>query len=218
MREEETKRVEAAKISWSGTLTSVQPRIRLTRSFDQRYHTYLGYVLRVRGMIGGEEREFSVAIGEAAQAKHQFRVGDGLSGEGASVADLRTETAELYKVRGIKIESRGAESSGAPPPWHTLAIPLSEYRHRGHRRLDARTYESKCATCVWGCRMPVEMIVDQWNPSVKRYRFETFCNGPLSCPRYRAGATRKVPGRRGTTWEEEDWVDEQEVSDRGPDD
>ncbi len=30
-----------------------------------------------------------------------------------------------------------------------------------------------------------------------------------SCPFYRAGAIRKVPGRKGMTWEEEDWVDEE---------
>jgi len=41
--------------------------------------------------------------------------------------------------------------------------------------------------------------------------------GPKSCPFYRAGATRKVPGRRGMTWEEEDWVDEDTTSHRGPD-
>lgn len=38
-----------AKIPWSDVLTSVQPRIRLTRSFDQRSHTYQGYLLRVQG-------------------------------------------------------------------------------------------------------------------------------------------------------------------------
>lgn len=36
-----------SKIQWRGTLTSVQPRIRLSRSFDQRSHSYLGYVLRI---------------------------------------------------------------------------------------------------------------------------------------------------------------------------
>ena len=58
------------KIAWQRTLVSVQPRIRLTRSFDQRSHSYLGYALRVQGTIGGEEREFLVGIGKAAHAKH----------------------------------------------------------------------------------------------------------------------------------------------------
>jgi len=63
-----------------------------------------------------------------------------------------------------------------------------------------------------------EMIIDHWNPSQKKYRFETFCYGPKSCSLYQAGATRKVPGRRGMTWEEEDWVVGNAASHRGPDD
>ena len=63
------------RIAWQGTLVCIQPRIRLTRSFDERSHSYLGYALRVRGMVGEEEREFLVGIGKAAHAKHQFRAG-----------------------------------------------------------------------------------------------------------------------------------------------
>jgi hypothetical protein len=101
-----------------------------------------------------------------------------------------------------------------------LEVPpdLATYRARGHRRLDARTYEAKCTACIWGCRMPVEMIVDHWNPSQKKYRFETFCYGPKSCALYRAGPTRKVPGRKSMSYTEEDWVDEDATSHRGPDD
>ena len=66
--------------------------------------------------------------------------------------------------------------------------------------------------------MAVELIVDHWDPRKKKYREETFCYGPLSCPRYAAGATRKVPGRRGMSWEEEDWIDEEATRHRGPDD
>jgi hypothetical protein len=65
--------------------------------------------------------------------------------------------------------------------------------------------------------MAVEMIIDQWNPRVREHRFETFCYGPKSCPSYRAGPTRKVPGRKGMSWEEEDWVDEEATEHRGPD-
>ena len=51
-------------------------------------------------------------------------------------------------------------------------------------------------------RMPVEIILDYWNPSVQRYR---------------AGATRKVPGRSGMTHEERDWIDEELTAHRDPD-
>ena len=69
------------KIGWQGTLLAVQPRISLLRSFDQRSHSYLGYALRVQGTIGEDEREFTVGIGKAAEAKHKFRAGDVVSGK-----------------------------------------------------------------------------------------------------------------------------------------
>ena len=144
------------KTAWQGALISVQPRIRLIRSFDQRSHSYLGYTLRVQGTIGGEEREFLVGIGKAAHAKHQFRAGDVVSGKAVPVADDKTESVEFYKASGLKIIERAAEEV----PWLGVPPDLAVYRERGHRRLDARTYQAKCSTCIWGCRMPVEMIID----------------------------------------------------------
>ena len=202
------------KIVWQGNLVSVQPRIRLTRSFDQRYHSYLGYVLRVAGVVGSDQREFLVGIGKKAHEKHGCRVGDVISGESEPVSDERLETAELYKTSKLKIVDRSTENRETPPPWLGVAPSLDDYRERGHRRLSARTYETKCLECQWGCRMPVEMIIDQWNPSVRKYRFETFCYGPKSCSSYRSGPIRKVPGRRGMVWEEMDWVDEEAIAHR----
>ena len=51
-----------------------------------------------------------------------------------------------------------------------------------------------------------------------RYRTENFCYGPLSCPLYRSGPTRKVPGRNGMVHEEPDWLDRDLTAHRGPDD
>ena len=205
------------KIPWRGIVAGVQPRIRLMRSFDERSHTYLGFVLRIDGEIGTESRQFLVAVGEGAQAKHQFRVGDRVCGEGHPVADSRRETAELYKVSALTLKSRGSDSIQTPPPWNGVCPVLSTYRARGHRRLSVQTYDAKCASCIWGCRMAVEMIIDPWNPIQRRYRTEAFCYGPLSCAVYKAGPTRKVPGRRGMSYEEEDWVDDEATSHRSPD-
>jgi hypothetical protein len=206
-----------AKIEWQGTIVSVQPRIRLWRSFDQRGHSYLGYVLQLDGWVGEREDSFLVAIGKAAQAKHQFRVGDEVRGRAEPVLDERKETAAYYKTSGLKLMHRAAEGDSPVPPWQGVAPDLEVYRERGHRRLSASTYRSKCYGCMWGCRMPVEIVIDQWNPGRKRYRFETFCYGPRSCALYKAGPTRKVPGRKGMSWEEEDWVDEEATAHRADD-
>jgi hypothetical protein len=91
------------KIPWQGVLLSVQPRIRLTRSFDQRSHTYLGYALKVSGRIGSEAREFLVGVGQGAHTKHHFRAGYAVSGDALPVPDARLETVEFYKVSNLKV-------------------------------------------------------------------------------------------------------------------
>ena len=202
------------KVRWAGRIVSVQPRIGLARSFDERYHSYSGYCLFLNGIVGGEEREFSVGIGKVAQAKHQLQVGDEVSGEAVPVADPRREPVEFYRASKLRLLVRATATDVTPPPWHDVPPDLETYRARGHRRLAARTFDTWCKSCLWGCRMPVTIIVDHWQPEKKRYRYETFCYGPRSCSFYRPGPTRKVPGRKGMTWEEEDWVDEDATAHR----
>lgn len=208
----------AEKVSWSGRVAAIQPRIRLTRSFDERSHSYLEYVVRIDGTCGGEAGEFLIAVGEAAHTKHRFQTGMELSGSSAPVEDPRKEMSALYKTSGLNVVKNVEGETPAGPPFIGVPPDLETYRSRGHRRLDARTYDTKCTTCIWGCRMPVEMIIDQWNPAKKQYRFETFCYGPKSCPFYRPGPVRKVPGRKGMSYTEEDWVDDDTTAHRGPDD
>ena len=211
-------KVNMEKVAWSGRVVSIQPRIRLMRSFDERSHNYQGYVLRVEGVVGDEPGEFQIAVGKASQTKHRFRVGMDVSGLAVPVPDLRLETAGFYKASGLKVLKDAESELLNGPPFRCVPPDLEAYRSRGHRRLDTRTYDTKCTTCIWGCRMPVEIIIDHWNPSQKRYRFETFCYGPKSCEFYRAGPKRKVPGRKGMSYTEEDWVDEDGTAHRGPDD
>jgi hypothetical protein len=187
------------------------------RSFDERHHSYQGYVLCVDGACGEKTGEFLVAVGKVKHVKHQFRAGMELSGISVPVNDQRLEVAEFYKTSRIQIEKNTEDASPTGPPFLGVPPNLPTYRARGHRRLNPRTYTAKCMTCIWGCKMPVEIIIDHWNPSKKKYRFETFCYGPKNCPFYRTGAMRKVPGRRGMTWQEEDWIDEDATSHRGPD-
>jgi hypothetical protein len=84
------------KVTWSGKIVSVQPRIRLTRSFDERYHSYLGYCLLINGVVDDEAREFSVGIGKGAYEKHQFCVGDEVSGAAVPVTDERKDPVLFF--------------------------------------------------------------------------------------------------------------------------
>ncbi|MDD4347101.1 MAG: hypothetical protein PHZ11_09515 [Desulfitobacteriaceae bacterium] len=205
------------KLTFKGTITSIQPRIRLTRSFDEASHTYLGYALKIAGTIDSDEREFSIGIGKAAQAKFNFKVNDIISGNCLPVPDPNMEPVDYYKVSKLSKISEG-EPGSTSAPWELVPPELGVYRERGHRRLAARTYDTKCYSCMWGVRMPVEIIVDNWNPRGRRkYRFETFCYGPLSCKLYKAGPNRKVEGRNGVVYVEEDWIDEEATGHREPD-
>jgi hypothetical protein len=179
-----------AAVTFSGRVAAVKPRIGLRRSFDQVWHTYRGYVLVL-------EDGTRVAVGPAAHAKYRFRIGDVVEGSGAPVPEPRTEWAELYKVRRLRLLSRGPDAEDRPAdPEGGLAPSLEEYQGRGHRRLDPRTYERSCRRCPFGAAMSTEIILDQWNPDRKRWRVETHCYGPRDCPRYRAGRPRSVPGRK----------------------
>ncbi|NLV83512.1 MAG: hypothetical protein GXY60_03010 [Spirochaetales bacterium] len=203
---------------FTGSIISIQPRIRLTRSFDESSHTYLGYAITLEGEIDNQHTTFSVGIGKAAHGKHQFKVNDVVSGECVPVPDPDTEPTEYYRVSKLKLITRSTTISNTSSPWELVPPELEVYRARGHRRLAARTYDSKCSSCMWGCRMPVEIIIDNWNPRGRRkYRFETFCYGPLSCKLYKAGPNRKVEGRNGMVFVEEDWVDAMNVEHRGED-
>jgi len=93
--------------AWSGVITFVQPRIRLTRSFSELSHTYQGYLIGLRGRLDGVSRQFVIAIGQAAHARHQFRIGNEVSGVGEEVTDPRFETADLYRISKLKLISSG---------------------------------------------------------------------------------------------------------------
>jgi hypothetical protein len=133
------------------------------------------------------------------------------SGYALPVPDPLIETAKFYRVSKLKVDRPEPDEEAPQSPSHGVLPALEVHRKRRHGAL--RTFEAKCASCIWGCRMPVEMIVDQWNPSQRRYRTEIFCYGPF-LPTLRAGPARTVPGRYGMSFTEEDWVDDEATSHR----
>ena len=184
-------------VAFRGEVVAVKARIRLIRSFDQISHQYQGYTLCLAASDPQSGEVLRVAIGPTTHVKHQFQIGDFVSGKAQPVPDAQKDWANLHRASGIQVERRGPpEQRRLADPEGGIAPPLDVYREHGHRRLDPHTCATKCARCPWGLTMPTEIIIDQWNPSKKRWRLETHCYGPKDCLRYRAGAARKVPGRK----------------------
>jgi hypothetical protein len=206
----------AERLDFSGEVVAIQPHVRMTRSFDQREETYLGYIVMLLGEVDAEEREFSVAIDESIQKKHQLRVGDVVAGKCVAVKGGDMGAGGFEDLSDLEVDHTDRPEYAAPP-WSGVPPDLATYRKRGFRRLNQRTYETQCIECIWGCHMAVEMIIDQWNPRLRRYRPETFCYGPKSCRIYKPGRARVVPGRKGMSWVEEDWVDEEMTRHRSDD-
>lgn len=138
----------AAATPFRGEVVAVKAGIRLLRSFDQVSHQYLGYTLVLA--VQDSPEGLRVAIGPAAHAKFQFRIGDIISGQGHPVLDPKQEWANLYKASRLQVERRGPTEQDRPAdPDGGIAPPLEVYRANGHRRLDPRTCQSQCTPCPW---------------------------------------------------------------------
>ena len=185
------------KIHFTGTIVSVKARIRLIRSFDQvPTHLYQGYTLILDGEAGGAYRNrFKVAIGPKAHEQQRFRIGDTIRGKAVLVPNPETEWAGFYKVSGLQLIERRHPGDWPPSPDGGIAPPLQRYREQGHFRLKREVCETACFECPFGLTMPTQIILDHWNPSKMKWRFETHCYGPRGCPRYKAGPPYRVPGR-----------------------
>lgn len=191
--------------AFSGRITSIQPNVRLLRSFDQRTFEPAGY------RIALDSGQLFLGIAEAKVAHFQLQVGVTVTGE---YVTSQRHVPLAYEVTQIKVIGSSSPPKTKSPPFLGVPPSLQVYEERGCRRLSEKTYETKCSTCLWGAFMYVDMIIDHWNPSSRDDRDETFCYGPLKCRLYKAGPTRKVPGRRGMEYVEEDWVDEDAVGHR----
>ncbi|MBG0763343.1 MAG: hypothetical protein H0S78_00405 [Tissierellales bacterium] len=118
---------------FTGTIISIQPRIRLIHSFDEASHKYPGYAITLKGEVDTQHMTFSIGIGKAAHSKHQFKVNDVISGECVPVPDPDLEPTQFYKVSKLKLITRGTIINNSEP-WELVAPELEVYRERGHRR------------------------------------------------------------------------------------
>ena len=90
MREQEQR-----KISFQGTIKSVQPRSNVWRyRLDNRTHSMTGYNIFLAGIADGEEKDFVIAISEKQQEKYKFHIG----GLGKAFDYLQTPTGFFLVV------------------------------------------------------------------------------------------------------------------------
>jgi len=208
---------EPVKIAWQGVIVSIQPRTTVWRyRLDNRTHYHNGYTIFLDGEAAGIKARFSVAISEKQQQKQVFRIGDEAKGTAWTKMYEVSDYADYYRAGGLKILRRGEQVETTPPPYLIEPPDLATYAWRGARMLSASCYKGKCFQCVYATMSAVE-IEYNWGVS-KKYRFESFCYGPKSCPFYKMGKPRAVPYKDSGSVYDEGWMDDLCTERRGWDD
>jgi hypothetical protein len=180
-------------IFWSGKIHAVQCRAWVWRYLtDNRTHHHLGFNLWVEGEAADNSGKFIVAISAIQQHKLQFRIGDVVKGTAWPCKNAKHEIADFYRAGGLRVLSRADEPREQDaPPFVGTPPPQEVFEARGARMLDPRRWRKECMTCMWANKSAVEI---EYNfGKSKRYRAETFCYGPKSCPLYAMGEPRAVP-------------------------
>ena len=182
-----------SRIRWQGQIESVQCRAWVWRyKMDNRTHHHLGFNLFVTGEADGREGRFIVAVSDTQHTKLRFRIGDVFKGTAWPCIKAKHEIADYYRAGGLRALVRADEQTDpAGPPFTRLPPPIEVFRRRGARMLDAKLWRKQCFACLWANKSAVE--IEYKFGKVKRYRQETFCYGPRSCPLYDMGRPRQVP-------------------------
>ncbi len=206
------------KIIWNGVIRAVQPRAWVWRyKLDNRTHHLTGFNLWLGGEVDGAAQKFSIAISGIQQGKLGFQVGDTARGTAWPVQGKKREVVDYYRAGSLRLLLRTERHRDGPP--FTGSTPaMEDLTRRGCRMLDAKLWRAKCFTCIWANRSRVEIEYDFDRPSSKRYRDETFCYGPRSCPVYEMGPPRQVPYKDSFPSDDTGWMDDICISERGDED
>lgn len=182
------------KIKWQGTIVAIQPRTRVWRYLtDNRTHYHIGYNLFLDGSSNGVDGRFSVAISEKQQKNGGFRIGDTVQGTAWTKQYPEREYADYYRAGALKRIAAAEDNEDASGlPWRAAPPDMGTYEARGARMLSQSLWKAKCFPCVWAAIANVEIMWD-FDRSISKYRFESFCYGPKSCRLYKMGRPRAVP-------------------------
>ena len=83
--------------------------------------------------------------------------------------------------------------------------------------LSISLWKTKCFTCAWAS-MPNVEIAWGFDRNISKYRFESFCCGPMSCVFYKMGRARAVPYKGRDPGLDTGWLDEVCIQNRNEDD
>ena len=147
-------------------------------------------------------------------AKLQFGI-DEFKGTAWPCLGAKHEIADYYRAGGFKALYR-AQSTHVGPPFTGLLPTLEVFRRRGARMLNAKSWRTRCNTCMWANKSAVE--IEYRFGTVKRYRQETFCYGPRSCSFYDMGPPRQVPYFDCSPSRDDGWMDSICTEQRGDED
>lgn len=180
------------KIKWKGEIQSIQCRAWVWRyQTSNRTHHHTGFNLWIDGEADGKEGKFILAVSDTQYQKMQFCIDDVFKGTAWPCVKAKHDIADYYRAGSFKrISSSENNTLSAVPPFNNPLPPLEVFEQRGARMLDSKLWSKKCFTCMWANKSAVEIEYDFGK--VKRYRKETFCYGPLSCPQYQMGKGRPV--------------------------
>ena len=208
----------SSRICWQGQIESVQCRAWVWRyMLHNRTHHNLGFNLFVKGEVDGREGCFIVAVSDSQHRKLQFRIGDVFKGTAWPCIKAKHDIADYYRVGGFTALTRADRQTYSDGPPFTGQLPSTEeYQRRGPRMLNAKLWRKQCFTCMWANKAAVE--IEYKFGKVKRYRKETFCYGPRSCPSYDMGPPRQVPYFNSFPSLDEGWMDDLCTELRGDED
>lgn len=203
-----TYEANAQKISWQGTLQSIQPRTRVWRYLiDNRTHDHLGYNLFIHGENDEGKTDFCVAVSESQLFKGAFQIGDVIQGTAWIKQYPEREFADYYRAGALKVLQKASLPLESIRPWVGQPPVLSVYEERGARMLSQSLWQGKCFTCYWAAMANVEIQWD-FDRNIKKYRFEAFCYGPKSCKNYKMGRPRTVPYKNRPSAQDNGWMDD----------
>ena len=212
---------DQVKIAFSGIIRSVQPRSNVWRyRLDNRSHNVTGFNLFLTGTIDDESEPhtFVVAVSGTQQGKYHFHIGDKISGTAWTKKYAKWEFADYYRAGALKkIDAAKADDKPVRvPPWTDETPGVDVYNWRGCRMLARSRWAKKCFTCKWAAMANVAIEYD-WGVQQK-FRYESFCYGPRSCPLFDMGKPRPVPYKGDGVNYDEGWMDEICTQNRKDDD